>query len=104
MTSTAIRLACGIAGALLFMTVRVSSQETLATARGLYSAAAYEDALQVLDRLEARSQPGDRLAIHQYRAFCLLALGRTSEAERAIETVVSTEPSYHPSSLDASPR
>ena len=63
-----------------------------------------EEALQVLDRLEPGSQPRDRLAIHQYRAFCLLALGRTSDAERAIETVVSSEPFYHPSGIDVSPR
>lgn len=104
MKSSATRLGWSVAAALLLLTARVSAQETIAAARELYSAAAYEDALQVLDRLESGSQPEDRLAIHQYRAFCLLALGRTSDAERAIETVVSTSPSYHPSGGDVSPR
>ncbi len=104
MNSTATRLIWSIAAFLLALTARVGAQETLVAARELYSAAAYEDALQVLNRLEPESRPGDRLAIHQYRAFCLLALGRTIEAERAIETIVSTEPSYHPSSVDVSPR
>jgi protein TonB len=99
-----IRFGFGVAGALLLLTASVSSQETLAAARELYSAAAYEDALQILDRLQSRNQPGDHLAIHQYRAFCLLALGRTTDAERAIETVLSTQPLYHPSDADASPR
>jgi TonB family protein len=104
MKSTMTRLGWSVACALVLMTARVDAQETLATARELYSAAAYEDALRVLDRLESGSQPEDQLAIHQYRAFCFLALGRTSDAERAIETVVSTSPSYHPSGGDVSPR
>ena len=104
MKSSATRLGWSLAAALLLLTARVSAQETIAAARELYSAAAYEDALQVLDRLESGSQPEERLAINQYRAFCLLALNRTSDAERAIETVVSTAPSYHPSGGDVSPR
>lgn len=104
MKSSATRLGWSVAAALLLLTARVSTQETIASARELYSAAAYEDALQVLDRLESGSQPEERLAINQYRAFCLLALNRTSDAERAIETVVSTAPSYHPSGGDVSPR
>src|SRR5207245_3208948 len=40
----------------------------------------------------------------QYRAFCLLALGRAADAEQAIEAVVTAEPSYNPSDSDASPR
>ena len=42
-------------------------------------------------------------AIEQYRAFCLLALGRTAEAEHAIEAVVSGEPTYQPAG-EVSPR
>src|SRR5205814_8615617 len=42
--------------------------------------------------------------IAQYRAFCLLALGRSADAEHAIEAVVVAQPSYHPSDQDASPR
>jgi TonB family protein len=105
MTLFVIRFGLSIASALLLLTARVSTQETLAGARELYSAAAYEDALRVLDRLEkSDSKPGDRLAIHQYRAFCLLALGRTTDAERAIEAVVSSQPFYHPSDAEVSPR
>lgn len=104
MTSSVIRFG-SIAAALLLLSARVNAQETLTVARDLYSAAAYEDALGVLDRLDkSASQQRDRLTIHQYRAFCLLALGRTADAERAIEVVVSTEPSYHPSDAEASPR
>jgi len=81
-----------------------AAQDPLAAARDMYAAAAYEDALATLDRLAAGNAQPDRFAIDQYRAFCLLALGRTNEAERAIEAVVSDRPLYHPSDAEASPR
>jgi TonB family protein len=81
------------------------TDDSLATARDLYSSAAYEDALAVLNRLRASDgRPDEGRAIEQIRAFCLLALGRTSEAERAIEAVVAAEPTYRPSDSDVSPR
>lgn len=77
----------------------------LATARDLYASAAYEDALTLLNRLRSADHPaGQSRAIEQYRAFCLLALGRAADAERAIEAVVVAEPTYHPSDSDVSPR
>jgi protein TonB len=89
----------------LAATIAVAADDSLATARDLYAAAAYEDALAVLNRLGTPAgAPGDGPAIGQYRAFCLLALGRVSEAEQAIETLIAAEPSYHPSDSDASPR
>ena len=36
----------------------------------------------------------DARAIDQYRAFCLLALGKATEAAQAIESVVAAQPSY----------
>jgi TonB family protein len=82
-----------------------SEDDTLAVARDLYASAAYEDALAVLNRLRAPDgRPDEGRAINQYRAFCLLALGRNVEAERAIEAVVAAEPMYHPSAADVSPR
>jgi TonB family protein len=78
--------------------------DTLETARALYASAAYEEALATLNRLRAAGvDPADVPAVEQYRVFCLLALGRDSEAERAIETVVRTDPMYRPSG-DLSPR
>lgn len=81
------------------------AQESIAAARELYVAANYEGALGLLSRLESpASQPSDRMAINQYRAFCLLALGRSTEAEQAIEAVVTANPLYRPSDAEASPR
>ncbi len=83
----------------------VAAQDSLASARDLYAAAAYEDALSVLDRLHPADRPlAEARSIEQYRAFCLLALGRGPEAEHAIEQVVAGEPMFHPSETDVSPR
>src|SRR5581483_6637367 len=85
--------------------VGVRAQESLAAARDLYASAAYEDALALLNRLRGANQtPDEARSIEQYRPFCLLALGRADEAERAIEAVVAAQPSYHPSESDISPR
>jgi TonB family protein len=77
----------------------------LATARDLYAAAAYDEALALLNRLRATDQGSKQSrAIDQYRAFCLLALGRAGDAEHAIEAVVAAEPSYRPADGEVSPR
>jgi TonB family protein len=92
---------------LLLGAARVEGQDSMAVARELYASAAYEDALAVLDRLSGRvPEPADaeRRSIQQYRAFCLLALGRDDEAERAIESLVLVEPSFSPSAMEVSPR
>jgi TonB family protein len=86
-------------------TVRGQESRDLAAARELYASAAYDDALALLNRLRAAEHPaGQSRTIEQYRAFCLLALGRASDAEQAIEAVVAAEPMYLPSASDASPR
>lgn len=78
--------------------------DDLTSARDLYAAAEYEDALQLLNKLRlANHGPEDTRAIEQYRAFCLLALGRSTDAEQAIAAVVIAEPTYQPSA-DESPR
>jgi hypothetical protein len=83
----------------------VIAEDSLSSARDLYAAAAYEDALAALDRLRAGGvRVDDNRAVDQYRAFCLLALGKSTEAAQAIEAVVSADPSYHPSDSDVSPR
>jgi hypothetical protein len=49
-------------------------------------------------------RPEDGRAIDQYRALCLLALGRTNEATSAIQAVVTALPTYHLSETEVSPR
>jgi hypothetical protein len=98
MMSAPLTGAHGIAGA------AADDQDQLAAARDLYSSAAYEDALTVLSGLSETNRPVDeKRAIEQYRALCLLALGRSGEAEKAIEVVVTGDPMYRPTA-ETSPR
>lgn len=95
-----------LAAAIVLSIVTAHAQDAeLAAARDLYAAAAYDDALSLLNRLRASDHPASQSrTIDQYRAFCLLALGRTSDAEQAIEAVIAAEPAYHPAASEASPR
>jgi len=78
-----------------------SGQDSLQAAKDLYASASYEDALAILTRLERSDAP---VEVQQYRAFCLIALGRLNEAEQVIEWVVSANPKYAPGDMDAPPR
>ena len=94
-----------IAGTILAPAYAGAQESDLAAARDLYASAAYDDALVVLNRLRSAAHPATQSrAIEQYRAFCLLALGRPADAEQAIEAVVAAEPSFQPGEGDASPR
>jgi len=96
---------CVFAALLLTTTATAGADDELASARDLYMAAAYEDALTRLNALHAGGRgTADERAIEQYRAFCLLALGRNAEAEQAIEAIILAAPAYRPSEADASPR
>jgi hypothetical protein len=82
-----------------------AAQEALISARDLYKAARYEEALVQLNTLEGSTRvASESRSAEQYRALCLLALGRTAEAERAIEAVVTAAPSFRPSEAEESPR
>lgn len=94
-----------IASLLLTATSAAAQNNDLSAARDLYASAAYDDALEVLNRLRSADHPASQSrAIEQYRAFCLLALGRAADAEQAIEAVVAAEPTFQPGESDASPR
>ena len=94
-----------ITGMLLTSTGVLAQDRDLNAARELYASAAYDDALAVLNRLRSSDHPASqKRAIEQYRAFCLLALGRSTDAEQAIEAVVAAEPTFQPGEGDASPR
>jgi TonB family protein len=85
--------------------VAYAQERDLAAARELYASASYDDALAVLNRLRASDHPPSQArTIEQYRAFCLLALGRAADAQQAIEAVIAAEPSYQPSESEVSPR
>jgi protein TonB len=78
--------------------------DDLSAARDLYASAAYEEALAALNHMRAAGAPTtDAFVVEQYRAFCLLALGRGPEAQSSIEALVVADPLYQPSS-EVSPR
>jgi hypothetical protein len=103
-----LRRTCGggfLIIALVLSQKAVSADDSLASARELYASAAYEDALAMLGRLNMKELPSnDGRVADQYRALCLLALGKTAEASQAIEAVVSADPAYKPTDNEVSPR
>lgn len=94
-----------LVAALALSSSQAVAADSLAGARDLYASASYEEALAMLGRLNAAELPPDEgRAADQYRALCLLALGKTAEASQAIEAVVAAEPLYRPSDSEVSPR
>jgi protein TonB len=66
-----------------------TAADSLTEVKQLYAAAAYEDALGALAKLN----PADLGAeAEEYRALCLLALSREAEAARAVERLVRIDP------------
>ncbi|HEX5475081.1 MAG TPA: TonB family protein [Vicinamibacterales bacterium] len=84
-----------------------SPEGQLANARELYASARYDEALALLDDVHPASGANattEQRTIDQYRSLCLLALGRSAEAETAIGALVTSDPWYEPNETDASPR
>jgi periplasmic protein TonB len=99
------QVAIAFAGCLVLAApARAQQETTLARAKEYYAAAAYEEALDVLRRLNGISPPAETREIAVYQLFCLLALGRADETRKTIETIVRADPLYHLSEEDASPR
>ena len=73
----------------------------LANVRELYASASYAEALEVLGAFESADNTE---LVEQYRALCLLGLGRTEDAERALERIVMRRPLYVIPAADVSPR
>ena len=84
--------------------IQVSAEDSLDTARQLYAAAAYDEALAMLDRLHGLASDEAAPELEQERALCLLALNRVADAERAIAAVVQANPLYVPDGSAVSPR
>jgi TonB family protein len=87
--------------AIALVSAPASAQDSLQAAKELYASAAYEDALRILSRLQAGELKAE---VEQYRVSCLVALGRTREAEKAIEAVVAANPMFVPDGTEVSPR
>jgi TonB family protein len=77
------------------------TSDALTQVRELYALASYEEALSRLDAVGTSVNPG-RAA--QYRALCLLGLGRTADADRTLEQLVMEHPGYSMPEDEVSPR
>ncbi len=103
LNSTLVR--CAIVIVMLIPAQFVAAQDSLTAGRNLYLAAAYDEALTMLNRLRAGDYSlDDTRSIGLYRVLCLMALGRTTEATSAVEAIVTQYPSYRPSASDVPPR
>jgi hypothetical protein len=100
MTST---IRCSLA-ILLLSSASAAAQDSLDPVRNLYASAEYEAALTAIGRLKSNPEFGSVVEVDRYRALCLIALGRSAEADQAIEAAVTLDPLYQPASADASPR
>lgn len=83
-----------------------AGEDELLAAKELYRSAAFDDALTSLEILRTKISPTapQRREVERYRAFCLIALGRNTEAAEGIEGVILAEPTYVPSEAEMSPR
>jgi len=78
-------------------------QSPIDQARALYYGAAYEEALAVLDGIDGTSPTDATPTVEVYRAACLFALGRASEAEQAFERLATRWPDITPEQLGMTP-
>jgi tetratricopeptide (TPR) repeat protein len=101
-TPAVVRRLITLGGALAAAGAMVSAQSQAQDsielrARDLYASAEYDQALAVIgDSQEPAAQ--------QYRALCLLALGRQADAEAALKRLITSAPEFTLSAEDMPPR
>jgi len=76
---------------------------SLARAKELYLSADYDQALSLLEGILGEGAPASAAEAAQYRIFCLLALDRSDDAKKAIESLIASDPFFRLSD-QASPR
>jgi TonB family protein len=88
------------------LAVPLRAQDGLSAAQALYADARYEEALKAFDALKAAGSQELRtaLAIEQGRAFCLLALARSTDALQAIANILYLDPSFKPADDETPPK
>jgi len=103
--STVLSIACLLTASLAFSEIGVAAgSDALMQAKALYQAASYDEALALLDGLQAGKAGGNPAEVEEYRLYCLLALDRKDDAVRAVVAIVSINPEYQLSETQASPR
>lgn len=98
---TATTIALALTAMLAQGPAAVSAADDLSAVKDLYASASFEEALTRLAGAEERL---GKEQTEQYRALCLLGLGRTDEAESSLERMVAAKPLYSIPESDVSPR
>jgi TonB family protein len=104
MATSTMRRSMGVALAVCLLAAvpsTAAAQDALTRAKGLYASAEYEEALQLFESLSGRTPSTE---VSAYHVFCLVALGRSTEARAAIQAIVRQDPLFRPSEAQASPR
>jgi tetratricopeptide (TPR) repeat protein len=73
----------------------------LTKTKALYASASYEEALSELEKVDAAHWDEQ---VDEYRALCLVALGRLEEAEQALEHLIRLKPFHSVTNDRLSPR
>lgn len=90
---------------LVFKHTIAIAQDLVSHARDLYVAADYENALNVLDAIEADARTAsERQAIREYRALSLMALSRMADAVNTVRQMIDDDPFYRPAAGRRPPR
>ena len=102
MTMTSRIALLTLAASLSAASIAAAADEPLTDAKALFAAASFDGALAALDRLDATNAAQPEAL--EYKALCLLALGRSADAQKITETLVTTVPTFAPADADLSPR
>jgi hypothetical protein len=98
-----VALTAALLAALTIVPQAAGREDVIGDAAALYAAARYEEALATLGR--ASTLPGvDPVALHQYRALCLIALGERDAASDAFASLVDADPLYDLPASVAAPK
>ena len=95
------RPAIAFAAVALLCAPRVAAGQDMERVRALYVAASYEAALAAMPEGMSTTAGTE---LEQYRALCLLALGREADAKATIERLVKAHPTFVPPADEVSPR
>ena len=102
MTMNSRILLLTVAASISLASIARAADEPLSDAKALFAAASFDGALAALERLDAANAAQPEAL--EYKALCLLALGRPADAQKITDTLVTTIPTFAPAEADLSPR
>jgi tetratricopeptide (TPR) repeat protein len=98
---TSFQHAIGVITIFSVLAPPLASAADLTKTKALYASASYEEALSELEKVDAAHWDEQ---VDEYRALCLVALGRLEEAEQALEHLIRLKPLHSVTNDRLSPR